>query len=66
MRATIQYIEKELAGLYPNTEITGFTRIIIAAVCGWGFTAQVVKMHEKITEAFENTKTTNFQRTTAV
>lgn len=57
MKATIQYIEKELAGLYPNTEIKGFTRIIIEAVCGWGFTAQVVKMHEKITEAdFEKIK----------
>jgi len=57
MRATIQYIEKELAGLYPNTEITGFTRIIIEAVCGWGFTTQIVKMQEKITEAdFEKIK----------
>jgi len=57
MRATIQYIEKELAGLYPNTEIAGFTRIIFEAVCGWGFTEQVVKMHEKITEAdFEKIK----------
>jgi hypothetical protein len=43
MKATIQYIEKELTKLYPKTEIEGFTRIIIEAVCGWSFTDQVVK-----------------------
>lgn len=48
MKATIQYIERELAGLYPNTEIEGFTRIIFEAVCGWGFTEQVVKKHEQV------------------
>jgi release factor glutamine methyltransferase len=48
MKATIQYIGKELAGLYPTTEIEGFTRIIFEAVCGWDFTEQVVKKHENI------------------
>jgi release factor glutamine methyltransferase len=48
MKATIQYIERELAGLYPTTEVEGLTRIIFEAVCGWGFTEQVVKKHENI------------------
>lgn len=48
MNTTIQYIEKELAGLYPISEIEGFIRLIFEAVCGWGFTEQVVKKHEKI------------------
>ncbi len=57
MKATIQYIEKELTELYPKTEIEGFTRIIIEAVCGWSFTEQVVKKNEQIPEAdFEKTK----------
>jgi len=48
MKATIQYIEKELAGIYPITEIDGFKRLIFEAVCGWGFSEQVAKKHEKI------------------
>lgn len=48
MKATIQYINSELAGLYPVSEIEGFTRIIFEAVYGWSFTEQVVKRHEKI------------------
>jgi len=48
MKSSIQYIEKELAGLYPDTEIEGFKRIIFDFVCGWGFTEQVLKKHEKI------------------
>lgn len=48
MKATIQYINSELAGLYPVSEIEGFTRIILEVVCGWSFTEQVVKKHEKI------------------
>jgi len=51
MNATIQYIKKELDGLYPNTEIEGFTRIIVEAICGWNFTEQVVKKNEKIAGA---------------
>ena len=51
MKATIQYIEKELAGVYPNTEIDGFKRLIFEAVCGWGFTEQVAKKQERISVA---------------
>ena len=48
MQVTIQHIAKELEGIYPNAEIEGFTRIILEAVCGWGFTEQILKKHEKI------------------
>jgi release factor glutamine methyltransferase len=48
MRATIQYINRELTGIYPKSEIEGFIRIIFEAVCGLSFTEQVVKKHEKI------------------
>ena len=48
MKATIQYLKNELEGLYPITEIEGFARIIFEAVCGWGFTEQVVKRNEEI------------------
>jgi len=48
MKATIQYINSELAGFYPVSEIEGFTRIIFEAVCGFSFTEQVVRKHEKI------------------
>jgi release factor glutamine methyltransferase len=48
MKTTIQYIEKELAGLYPQTEIDGFRRIIFESVCGWSFTEQAMKRDETI------------------
>lgn len=48
MKRTIQYIEMELAGLYPSNEIDGFKRIIFETVCGWDFTEQVIKKHEII------------------
>jgi len=48
MKATIQYINTELAGLYPVLEIQGFTRIIFEVVCGWSFAEQAVRKHEKI------------------
>jgi release factor glutamine methyltransferase len=51
MNSIIQYIKKELAGFYPITEIEGFIRIIFGTVCGWGFTEQIVKKHEKISVA---------------
>jgi release factor glutamine methyltransferase len=49
--ATIQYINSELTGLYPVSEIEGFTRIMFEAVCGWGFTEQIIKRHEKVSKA---------------
>ncbi|MDO8952739.1 MAG: peptide chain release factor N(5)-glutamine methyltransferase [Draconibacterium sp.] len=59
MKATIQYINSELAGLYPVSEIEGFIRIIFEAVCGMSFTEQVVKRHEKIS-------VTEFERIEAI
>lgn len=50
MKTTIQYIEKELAGLYPQTEIDGFKRIIFESVCGWSFTEQAMKRNETTLE----------------
>ncbi len=48
MRATIQYIKKELTGFYPETEIKAFVRIILENVCGLDYTAQVLKIDEVI------------------
>jgi release factor glutamine methyltransferase len=48
MRTTIQYINSELGGIYPVSEIEGFTRIIFEAVCGLSFTEQVTKKLEQI------------------
>lgn len=50
MIATNQFINSELKGLYPISEIEGFTRIIFEAVFGWSFTKQVINKHEKISE----------------
>lgn len=48
MQATIQYIKKELAGLYPETELQGFIRIIFESVCGWSYTGQILNKNEKL------------------
>jgi release factor glutamine methyltransferase len=48
MKTTIQYIKRELAGLYSPTEIEGLVRILLESICGWGFTEQVVKRNETI------------------
>lgn len=42
MKATIQYIQKELKGLYPETEIKAFERLILEHVCGLDYTAQIL------------------------
>lgn len=59
MKATIQYINSELAGLYPVSEIESFTRIIFEMVCGWSFTELLLKRHEKISA-------TDFERIEAI
>lgn len=43
MQATIQYIEQELSGLYPKTEIRAFARLILEKVCGLTYTQQVLQ-----------------------
>lgn len=48
MKATIQYIKKELTGLYPETEIKAFTRVILENVCGLDYTAQILMREDSI------------------
>ena len=48
MQATIQYIKKELAELYPETEVLGFTRLLFESVCGWDYTAQILNKKEAV------------------
>lgn len=48
MQTTIQYIEKELADLYPKTEIDGFVRIIFEFVCGLTYTGLILQKDNKI------------------
>lgn len=51
MQATIQYIKKELAELYPETEVQGFTRLLFESVCGWDYTAQIINKNEIVGES---------------
>jgi release factor glutamine methyltransferase len=48
MKATIQYIQKELSGLYPETEVKAFTRLILEHVCGLDYTAQVLMRESEL------------------
>ena len=48
MEPTIQYIEKELSGFYPATEVRGFTRLIFGHVCGMGYTEQILRRKEEL------------------
>jgi|LSQX01.3.fsa_nt_gb release factor glutamine methyltransferase len=52
MKATIQYIEKELGGLYPESEIKSFSRIILEQVCGMDYTAMILKRDEILDPRF--------------
>jgi release factor glutamine methyltransferase len=51
MKAVIQYIEKELEGLYPGTEIQGFTRLILENVFRLNYTGLVLRKDEPIHSA---------------
>lgn len=51
MRSTIQYIENELAEVYPFPEIRGFTRMILEKVCGLSYTEQVLHKDQELPEA---------------
>lgn len=42
MQNTIRYIETELQSVYPKTEISGITRLIIESVTGWDFSQQIL------------------------
>lgn len=52
MEATIQYIKKELAGLYPATEVTGFIKLIFEHVCQMTYTDQVIHRKEKLNSSY--------------
>lgn len=51
MRSTIQYIENELAEVYPFPEIRGFVRMILEKVCGLSYTEQVLHKDRELPEA---------------
>jgi len=53
MQTTIQYIEKELADLYPKSEIQGFIRIIFEYVCGYDYTGLLLHKNEEINVAHQ-------------
>ena len=51
MQSTIQHIKKELAELYPESEVTGFIRILLETICGWNYTAQIINKNETVGES---------------
>ena len=51
MQSTIQHIKKELAELYPESEVTGFIRILLETICGWNYTAQIINKNEPVRES---------------
>lgn len=45
MQKSIEYIKKELAGLYPDTEISSFTYLLIGAITGYSRTEIIVNKY---------------------
>lgn len=50
MKLTIQYIQKELAPYYPDTEIQGLVRIILENVLGISYTQIIVDREKVVSE----------------
>lgn len=48
MQTTIQYIKKELAELYPETEVEGLIRVIFESVFGWNYTEHILNRDKKV------------------
>ena len=48
MQTTIQYVEKELGDLYPNSEIQAFIRIIFEYVCGLDYTGLLLQKDKSL------------------
>ena len=48
MQGTIQHINKELSGYYPQSEIQGFIRLIGEHICGWNYTECVLRKNEML------------------
>lgn len=55
MEATIQYIEKELKGLYPEQEVKTFVRLILEHVCGFSYTQQVLLRKQNLNDRYKKT-----------
>lgn len=53
MEATIQYIEEELQGLYPKTEVKAFVRLILEHVCGFSYTQQALLRKQKLNDCYK-------------
>ncbi len=51
MQSTIQYIKKELEGIYPESEIQGLTRIILEWATGWNYTQQMFNSKTKLDDS---------------
>jgi len=51
MQSTIQYIQRELTGLYPESEVQAFIRLMFEYICGWSYTEQVLNRNKKILES---------------
>jgi release factor glutamine methyltransferase len=51
MQSTIQYINKELSGFYPSSEVHGFIRLILENVCQIGYSDIFLHHDMKISEA---------------
>ena len=51
MKAVIQYIEKELDGLYPETEIQGFTRLLLESVFRLNYTGLLLRKDDPVLSA---------------
>ncbi len=48
MQSTIQYIKKELEGIYPDSEIQGLTKIILEWATGWNYSQQMVNRETQL------------------
>jgi len=51
MQSTIQYIKRELTGLYPESEVQAFIRLLFEYICGWSYAEQVMNRNKKILES---------------
>jgi len=57
MHKTIQYIKTELAAYYPDTEISGFIRLLSESVLGMSYTDMILKKDRIVTAEEINTIT---------
>ncbi len=53
MQTTIQYIKKELEGVYPESEIQGLTGIILEWATGWNYTQQMFNREQNLKDILQ-------------